>query len=129
MKAKEGDWGKLHPVPSDDVWPYNELTFVWKNEALCSLLNSCLNRYKRQPRKQPRIVLYTGTEGDSVRRVIKFFGGAAKIKLSVHPVEFSHDMDVDDFFRSEEFWREFDQIEERYQAELEDFHKGRNRTK
>ena len=102
---KEGDLGRLRP---DDLWggsfPYNDRSFRWQRQP-----RKCLQ-------KGPRIVfnhnwedyaiyIYSGVEnGDYLHRIIGQDCNYEYVTLSVHTILLSQDIDVEDFFRSEQYW-------------------------
>lgn len=95
-------------------WPYQDLIFKWMYRRRRFLangvpLNKAVNFYS--------VCVYTGTEGDVLHRIVEQMKGFEYVYFSLHSIELSKDLDVDDFFRIEQYWGSQSPLKERLAKE------------
>lgn len=108
-KPKAGDRGKLR---KDDMpmleYPHNKLIYRWLNRRKCLETESELPAINiNENRNDYSICLFTGSDGaDVVHRVVQTDStfGFEYIAISLKQIIMQAGMDVDDFFRDEEYW-------------------------
>jgi len=94
-------WASVRLYP-----PYNELCYVWYSPRRCLTgWGDELDIKMHNHLQNYAVFLYTGTEnGDSIRKIVDEEGGFRDIVLSVRAFFMNQNLDVNDFFKSEEHW-------------------------
>lgn len=106
---KQGDMGKLRKdgLPLLD-YPHNILAYKWLNRRRCLTNESDLPRINiHQNSPDYAVCLYTGAyDTDCVNRIVHVddIFDFEYITISIKKLEMHQGMDVDDFFRDEEYW-------------------------
>ena len=101
----EGDLGRLRP---DGLFgrpfPHSNSIYRWQRQPRKCIRNGPQIIYGRNW-SDYAICVYTGVEkGDCLHKIIGEECRYEFVTLSVHTIFMSKEMDVDDFFRSEQFW-------------------------
>ncbi|MBQ7703455.1 MAG: hypothetical protein IJT40_03675, partial [Firmicutes bacterium] len=101
----EGDLGRLRP---DDLWggsfPYRGRDFRWQRQPRKCIQKGPEILYNHNWENYA-VFIYSGVEdGDYLHRIIGQECSYEYVTLSVHTILMSKDMDVEDFFRSEQYW-------------------------
>lgn len=105
-KKLEGDLGRLRPdnemCPRD--FPYNHAVFQWLyNPRKCLIKGPRISFGINDPNYS--VCFYSGAEGeDFLHRIVGEEYGYEYVTISVHVLSMNKDIDVDDFFRDEEYW-------------------------
>ena len=75
------------------------------------------------------VCVYTGTEGDVFHRIIDEDFSFEEVFFSIHDIEMSRTIDVEDFFRPEEFWQNQPPWKEIFEVLREDYRKAVERDR
>lgn len=105
-EQKSGDRGKLRKIKSELFFPYDRLTYRWLYKPACLdsrmfLPNIVVNNDNFS------ICVFTGTDdGNIVHRIVHADNkcGYERVAISVKQILMYPNMDVDDFFRDEDYW-------------------------
>lgn len=104
---KKGDRGKLRKdnLPVLD-YPHNKLAYRWLHRRRCLSNESDLPRINiHENSPNYAVCLFTGSYGtDCVNKIVHENYDFEYITISIKKIEMRQGMDVDDFFRDEEYW-------------------------
>ena len=93
---------KYDPEICYDIPPYDKLCFVWKYQRRKFLIDAPdLRKYM----SKFSVCVYTGVEGDTVRRIVNGHCDFKIVTLSGHPIIMLCNLDSDIFFKEDEYWK------------------------
>lgn len=85
-----------------DISPYEKLCYIWMRQPRkCLIKGPDLQKYMLSY----SVCVYTGTEGESVRRIVKDHNQFKLVTFSKDRINMSNNADVDSFFGEDEYWK------------------------
>lgn len=110
---QDGDLGRFRFDPDlPGEWPYIGRMFRWMRfprKCLLSIPGLFFSNYS--------ICVYTGTEGDILHHLIDQKNGYKYVYFSLHDIEMSESVDIEEFFKPEGFWMNQSPLKEQLEKE------------
>ncbi len=103
--------GRFRKTGSPERWPYNELTYQWLRCPRQFLAKFPATQTPIDPIKSGQVLslcAFVGNEGDVVHRICNQHDGYKRVVFSIHTIRMTKDMNINEFFISEQELQEID---------------------